>query len=112
MPQILPVLRVIVLAFIMLATPGFFSPAKTANPAQSLENPPELRAKDHTLSLTLHAAITSDGKDSFYFNDEPSAPTLRLSPGDQLKINYVNDLPAKPLERCLIGPCIDRKSVV
>jgi suppressor of ftsI len=68
---------------------------------------PDLSAKNHTLSLTLHAGITSDGKDSFYFNGQPNAPTLRLSPGDQLKINYINDLPSKPQEKCLIVPCMD-----
>jgi suppressor of ftsI len=81
--------------------------AMTGMPARLLSNPPELRAQGHILSLTLHAAITSDGKDSFYFNGQPSAPTLRLSPGDQLKITFINDLPAKLQERCLIGPCMD-----
>jgi suppressor of ftsI len=79
----------------------------TETPAQLLPNPPELRAKDHALSLTLHAAITSDGRDSFYFYGRPNAPTLRLSPGDQLKITYINDLPAKLQEPCLIPPCMD-----
>jgi len=55
----------------------------------------------------LHAGITSDGKDSFYFNGQPNAPTLRLSPGDQLKITYINDLPSQPQEKCLIAPCMD-----
>ena len=68
---------------------------------------PELSAKNHTLSLTLHAGITSDGKNSFYFDGQPDAPTLRLSPGDQLKITYVNDLPTKPQEGCAITPCMD-----
>src|SRR2546426_1808675 len=72
-----------------------------------LSSPPQLRAKGHTLSLTLHAAIASDGKNSFYFNGQPNAPTLRLSPGDQLKITYVNDLPASPKESCAITPCMD-----
>jgi suppressor of ftsI len=81
--------------------------AMTEMPAHSLSNPPQLRPNDHILSLTLHAAITSEGKDSFYFNGEPNAPTLRLSPGDQLKITYINDLPAKLREPCLIGPCMD-----
>jgi suppressor of ftsI len=76
-------------------------------PAGSLPQPPELRAKNHTLSLTLHAAVTKEGKDSFYFNGQPNAPTLRLSPGDQLKITYINDLPAKPQESCAIMPCMD-----
>ncbi|MGA7624950.1 MAG: multicopper oxidase family protein [Candidatus Acidiferrales bacterium] len=92
-------------AVIVLASLG--SLAMTGIPAQSLSNPPQLRAKGSILSLTLHAAITRDGKDSFYFNGQAIAPTLRLSPGDQLKITYINDLPAKPQERCLIGPCMD-----
>jgi FtsP/CotA-like multicopper oxidase with cupredoxin domain len=77
------------------------------NPSAQLPNPPELRAKHHTLSFTLHAGITKDGKNSFYFNGQPNTPTLRVSPGDQLKIAYINDLPNKPHEKCLIGPCMD-----
>jgi suppressor of ftsI len=76
-------------------------------PTDPLPNPLELRAKNHVLSFTLHAAITPDGKSSFYFNGQPSAPTLRVSPGDQLKITYVNDLPVKQPEKCLAGPCMD-----
>jgi suppressor of ftsI len=67
----------------------------------------DLSAQNHTLSLTLHAGITTDGKNSFFFNGQPNAPTLRLSPGDQLKITYINDLPSKPQEKCLIAPCMD-----
>jgi suppressor of ftsI len=78
-----------------------------SRPTDRNANPSELRAKDHALSLTLHAGIASDGKSSFFFNGQPNAPTLRLSPGDQLKITYVNDLPAKPPEKCLAGPCMD-----
>src|SRR6267154_4806790 len=77
------------------------------NPSGQFPNPPELRAKHHTLSFTLHAGVTKDGKNSFYFDGQPSAPTLRLSPGEQLKINYINDLPAKPRESCAITPCMD-----
>jgi suppressor of ftsI len=77
------------------------------NPSAQFPNLPELRAKHRTLSLTLHAGITRDGKSSFYFDGRPNAPTLRVSPGDQLKIDYINDLPGKPREKCLIGPCMD-----
>jgi suppressor of ftsI len=79
----------------------------TANSSGSLSTPPELRAKHHTLSLTLHAAVTSDGKNSFYYDRQPIAPTLRVSPGDQLKITYINDLPIKAKETCAITPCMD-----
>ena len=78
-----------------------------AKPSGQFPNPPELRAKHHTLSFTLHAGITKDGKNSFYFDGQPNAPTLRLAPGDQLKINYINELPAKPQESCAIPPCMD-----
>ena len=76
-------------------------------PPAVLPTPPVLRTKGHTLSLTLDAVSASDGKNSFYFNGQPNAPTLRLSPGDQLKITYVNDLPVKPRESCAITPCMD-----
>jgi suppressor of ftsI len=78
-----------------------------AKPSGQFPNPPELRAKHRTLSFTLHAGITKDGKNSFYFDGQPNAPTLRLSPGDQLKINYINELPAKPQESCAISPCMN-----
>src|SRR3984893_12692446 len=83
----------------------------SGKPPGMLSNPPELRAKNHTLSLTLHAGITKGGKNSFYFDGQPNAPTLRLSPGDQLKINYINDLPAKPKESCAIPPCMDKTNL-
>src|SRR5229473_1296899 len=85
----------------------FCSLELSGNPSGQFPNPPELRAKHHTLSFTLHAGVTKDGKNSFYFDGQPIAPTLRLSPGDQLKINYINDLPARPQETCAITPCMD-----
>jgi FtsP/CotA-like multicopper oxidase with cupredoxin domain len=96
------------IAAVLIAASAVFSLlALTAKPAGVRSNPPELRAKNHTLSLTLHAATRSDGKDSFYFKGQPNAPTLRLSPGDQLKISYVNELPIHPQETCAITPCMD-----
>lgn len=71
------------------------------------QTPPQLRAQKHALSLTLHAVIGPDGRNAFSFNQQTEPPVLRLSPGDQLKIKYVNDLPAKPLESCAIPPCHD-----
>ncbi len=94
-------------AFLIAASAFFSLLALTAKPSGVHSNPPELRAKNHMLPLTLHAATRSDGKDSFYFNGQPNAPTLRLSPGDQLKITYVNELPTHPVESCAITPCMD-----
>jgi suppressor of ftsI len=90
----------ICLGFYWLELPG-------RNGAIALPEIPELHAQGHTLALTLHAGVTREGNNSFYYNDRPEAPTLRLWPGDQLAITYVNDLPAKPQETCAITPCMD-----
>jgi suppressor of ftsI len=105
MSRIAPTIRIAILAIVAAAV--FCSLQLKGKPPGLLSNPPELRAKHHTLSLTLHAGIASDGKNSFYFNGQPNAPILRLSPGDQLKITYVNDLPTKAKENCAITPCMD-----
>src|SRR5216683_2116113 len=107
MSRIAPTVRIAILAIAIMVAAVFCSLELKGNPAGLLSNPPELRAKHQTLSLTLHAGIASDGKNSFYFNGRPNAPTLRLSPGDQLKITYVNDLPTKAKESCAITPCMD-----
>ena len=107
MSRIAIALRLVTSAAAVLAAAAFCILELRGGPAGRHSNSQELHAKNHTLSLTLHAAATSDGKNSFYFNGQPNAPTLRVSPGDQLKITYVNDLPAKPPEKCLAGPCMD-----
>src|SRR5258706_16154991 len=100
-------LGLVICAAATLAAAAFCVLELGGGPVARHSNTPELRAKNHTLSLTLHAGIARDGKNSFYFNGQPNAPTLRLSPGDQLKISYINDLPTKPPEKCLAGPCMD-----
>jgi suppressor of ftsI len=107
MPRLASVPRIVPAVIAVVVVAVFCSLELTGKPPAVLSNPLELRAKNHTLSLTLHAAIASDGKNSFYFDGQPNAPTLRLSPGDQLKINYINDLPAKPQESCAITPCMN-----
>jgi suppressor of ftsI len=102
-----PSLRTAISAIAIMVTGVVCTLGMTGNASGLLPTPPELHAKHHTLSLTLHAGVASDGKNSFYFDGQPNAPTLRLSPGDQLKINYVNDLPAKAKETCAIMPCMD-----
>src|SRR6266481_4303407 len=107
MPRLASVPRIAAAAIAVVAAAVFCSLELTGKPPGRISNPPELHAKDHTLLLTLHAAIASDGKNSFYFDGQPNAPTLRLSPGDQLKITYINDLPTKAKESCAITPCMD-----
>jgi len=72
----------------------------------SLPEPPQVGAQNQVLSLALHA-VNDNGRDAFAFNGTTSAPTLRVLPGQTLKIEYVNDLPAKSAESCAVNPCMD-----
>src|SRR5271163_152035 len=72
----------------------------------SFPQPPQVRAKHHVVSLTLHA-VNENGRDAFAFKGETVAPVIRATPGDVLKITYINDLPAKSTETCAPNPCMD-----
>jgi suppressor of ftsI len=72
----------------------------------SLPEPPQVRAKNHVVSLTLHA-VHQNGRDAFAFNRGTIAPVIRVFPGGILKITYVNDLPAKSQETCAANPCMN-----
>jgi suppressor of ftsI len=71
-----------------------------------LPQPPQVRAKNHLVSVTLHA-VNENGRDAFAFNGKTVAPVIRASPGDILKITYINDLPSKSSESCAMNPCMD-----
>src|SRR5258708_4630169 len=91
---------------------GFLTVAQvflsTAGSAQTIPviDPPQVRAKNHLVSLTLHA-VNENGRDTFAFNGASVAPVIRASPGDLLKITYINDLPARSSETCAVDPCMD-----
>jgi suppressor of ftsI len=70
-------------------------------------SPPEVRSQNRVASLTLHAALSANGRDAFVYQGKTIAPVIRVSPGDTLKIDYVNDLPVHSKESCAISPCMD-----
>jgi FtsP/CotA-like multicopper oxidase with cupredoxin domain len=72
----------------------------------SLPESAQVRAHNQVVSLTLHA-VNENGRDAFAFNGMRVAPVIRASPGDILKITYINDLPAKSAESCAMDPCMD-----
>ena len=86
---------------------GLILVSTRGNQTSPLPKPPELHARDHQLSLTLHAVADSNGRDFFAYKGHDVAPILRVSPGDTLKIEYVNDLPAKAKGSCAISPCME-----
>jgi suppressor of ftsI len=86
---------------------GFFLVAVTAAGRLNVPTPPlpEVRSENHLIALTLHAAVNSEGRDSFAYNGKNIAPVIRVFPGDTLKIDYENDLPIHSMESCAISPC-------
>jgi suppressor of ftsI len=71
-----------------------------------LPEPPQVRAKNHVVSLTIEA-VNENGRDAFAFEGETVAPVIRAFPGDTLRITYVNSLPAKSAETCAVNPCMN-----
>jgi suppressor of ftsI len=60
--------------------------------AVPLPDPPAVRTRNGVAMLTL-TATRANGRDAFSFEGGDAAPTIRISPGDVLKIHYVNALP-------------------
>ena len=67
--------------------------------------PSDARPESRVVSVTLHATVNSEGKDSFAYDGKNIAPVIRVFPGDTLKIDYENDLPVHSTESCAISPC-------
>jgi FtsP/CotA-like multicopper oxidase with cupredoxin domain len=99
--------RILLFAAIIACVCGLILISTKGSQSSPLPQPPEVRARNQELFLTLHAVADSNGHDSFAFNGKPVAPTLRVSPGDTLRIDYVNDLPKQAKGSCAISPCMD-----
>src|SRR5580692_4410726 len=72
----------------------------------TVPEPPQVRAKNHIVSLTL-GAVNENGRDAFAYEGETIAPVIRAFPGDTLRITYVNKLPATSAETCAVNPCMN-----
>src|SRR5256885_12637920 len=91
---------------LLLVAVQIFPPALICAQTVSLPEPPQVRAKNHVVSLTLRA-VNENGRDAFSFNGGTVAPVIRVSPGDVLNITYINDLPTRSQETCAVNPCMN-----
>jgi suppressor of ftsI len=62
----------------------------------SLPDAPVVRSRGGMAAMTLTATRGQSGRDAFVFDERDVAPTIRVAPGDTLKIRYVNALPVVP----------------
>jgi suppressor of ftsI len=82
------------------------SPVSVKQDRVQLQNAPEVRAANHVATLTLHAVRDSNGRDAFLFQGRTVPPVIRVSPGDDINIEYKNDLPQKAGHDCDVPPCM------
>ena len=95
---------------LLLIAVQIFLPALGKANTDSLPEPPQVRAQNHVVSLTLHA-VNANGRDAFAFNGGTIAPVIRAAPGNVLEITYINDLPAKSQGTCAVNPCMNMSNL-
>ncbi|MGH7716952.1 MAG: multicopper oxidase domain-containing protein, partial [Vulcanimicrobiaceae bacterium] len=64
---------------------------------------PEVRSQGGVAALTLRAALDSKGRPAFFWHGREIAPTIRVRPGDVIRVHYINALP----EFCGLGMVSD-----
>jgi suppressor of ftsI len=63
-------------------------------------------------SFTLSAATDSaSGKSHFRYNGNDVPPTIRVRPGQDIRVEYVNALSPVSKERCVMMPCSNRSNL-
>ena len=71
----------------------------------SAQRPSVQVAPEASDPLVLTAVTDAFGKSRFSYAGQLSEPTMRVSPGNDLRIRYVNNLTPNSKEQCALGPC-------
>ena len=62
--------------------------------------------------FTLTAAYDAKQEhNSFYFAGKAVPPTMRVLPGNKIKLKYINNLPIHSNEMCALGPCLNHSNL-
>jgi len=96
-------------SFLVLVILGSFvaGPPSFAAQAVTLPELPQVNGP-----FTLSAATDSaSGKSHFRYNDSDVPPTIRVRPGQDIRVEYVNDLSTVSKERCVMMPCTNRSNL-
>ncbi|HEX3466678.1 MAG TPA: multicopper oxidase family protein [Candidatus Elarobacter sp.] len=60
---------------------------------------PEVVSQNGVASLALTAKFDAAGRPAFFYNGQEVAPTIRVQPGDTIRLSFTNQLP----EYCAVG---------
>jgi len=89
----------------MRASVLIMSVVAVVNPAFGQQQPIADLPEAHG-PFTLTAIYDSAaGHNAFAYNGKTVPPLIRVSPGDVIKLHYVNNLPQEPNEECATAPC-------
>ncbi len=82
-------------------------PGNTQLTSSPLAGNPVVRPVNHVASFTLIASKSPDGNAGMEYAGARVPPTIRVWPGDRIRVTYVNHLPLHSTEKCALGPCMD-----
>jgi suppressor of ftsI len=78
-------------------------PTTSANQPPFVADPPEVRSP-----FVLRAVNDPDtGKAAFSFAGRENPPVIRASPGEDIRLTYINEMSAKSQEKCIGKPCMN-----
>jgi FtsP/CotA-like multicopper oxidase with cupredoxin domain len=96
-------------SFIALVILGSFVAGPPSFAAQAVTLP-ELPQVNGPFTLSAVTDSTS-GKSHFRYNGSDVPPTIRVRPGQDIRVEYVNDLSTVSKERCVMMPCTNRSNL-
>jgi len=96
------VMCIAMLGSMQIAAQAFTASHQTST-SPLLSNPPEAR------SPIVLSAINdpNTGKAAFSFNGCEDPPVIRVKPGEDIRLTYVNAMSTDSHERCIDGPCMN-----
>ena len=91
----------------ILAVFVLFSEIPATSQSRVVADAPEARGP-----FTLTAAYDSEaGHNALFFDGKAVQPTIRVSPGNDINVEYVNNLPQHSSEQCALEMCMDHTNL-
>jgi suppressor of ftsI len=94
--------------FVLVVLGGFV--AGTASLVAQDATLPELPQVNGPFTLSA-VTDSASGKSQFRYNGKNVPPTIRVRPGQDIRVEYVNGLSSVSKERCVMMPCSNRSNL-
>jgi FtsP/CotA-like multicopper oxidase with cupredoxin domain len=94
-------------AYLSLAAATAPAQVASSGPSPALSALPQVTAHGGVTSLVLRAEYNAQGKRRLTYLGKPVPPVVRIVPGGELRVGYMNALPVKSGERCAPNACMN-----